>query len=310
MRIDPELSGPLDAFLAQIGGSLDLSDIPALRAGVAAAVAMAGTATRPGVGITDVPLAGGAIAVRAYRPAGQRGALPVLLWMHGGGLVIGNVAQDDLLVGELVESVGCAVVSVEYRLAPEHPYPVPLEDCYTALRWVAEQPDFDRTRIAIGGASAGAGLAAALALLARDRAEVWPMFQMLLYPMLDDRNIAPASAVLPDTLVWSRDNNRIGWNAYLDGAAGSEEGPRYGAAARAVNLSGLPPAYIAVGELDLFLDEDIDYARRLLAAGVAAELHVYPGAYHGFDAIAPKAEISRRLIGERNRALQKAFGLE
>ena len=308
-RIDPELRGPLAAYLDLGGGCLALSDTPALGAGVAAAVAAAGIATRPGVEIADVPLPDSPVTVRVYRPSGRHAALPVLLWVHGGGLVIGNVAQDDLLVGELVDSVGCAVVSVEYRLAPEHPYPVPLEDCHAALRWVAEQPDFDRTRIAIGGASAGAGLAAALALLARDRAEVSPVFQLLLYPMLDDRNIAPASTVLPDTLVWSRENNRIGWNAYLGGGAGSEDVPRYAAAARAVDLGGLPPAYVAVGELDLFLDEDIDYARRLLAAGVAAELHVYPGAYHGFDAIAPQAGVSRRLIGERDRAMKKAFGL-
>jgi acetyl esterase/lipase len=308
-RIDSELSGPLAAFLDQIGGSLDLSDIPSLRAGVAAAVADADIPARPGVDIADMQLPDSPVTVRVYRPSGQNAALPVLLWVHGGGLVIGNVAQDDLLVGELVDNVGCAVVSVEYRLAPEHPYPVPLEDCYAALRWVAEQPDFDRTRIAVGGASAGAGLAAALALLARDRADVWPMFQLLLYPMLDDRNIAPASALLPDTLVWSRENNRIGWNAYLGGAAGSEEVPRYAAAARVVDLAGLPPAYVAVGELDLFLDEDIDYARRLLAAGVPTELHVYPGAYHGFDAIAPQAGMSRRLIAERDRALKEAFGL-
>lgn len=309
-RIDPELSAPLAAFLEQVGGGLDLSDIPALRAGVAAAVADAGIPTRPGVEIADVPLPDSPVSVRVYRPAGRRGELPVLLWLHGGGLVIGNVAQDDLLVGELVDNVGCAVVSVEYRLAPEHPYPVPLEDCYAALRWVAAQPGFDRTRIALGGASAGAGLAAALALLARDRAEVWPVFQLLLYPMLDDRNIAPASAALPDTLVWSRANNRTGWNAYLGGAAGNEEVPRYAAAARAGDLGGLPPAYIAVGDLDLFLAENIDYARRLLAAGVPTELHVYPGAYHGFDGIAPQARISRRLIGERDRALKQAFGLD
>jgi acetyl esterase/lipase len=308
MHIEQDLLIPLNAFLEQIGGSLDLSDIPALRAGAAAAVSASAATANPKVAIADSMPSASPVPVRVYRPAGAQGSLPVLLWLHGGGLVMGNVAQDDLLLQELVEQVGCAVVSVEYRLAPEHPYPAPLDDCYAALRWVAAQPQFDAARIAVGGASAGAGLAAALALLARDRDQIRPMFQLLLYPMLDDRNIEPATAKLADTLVWSRSNNRVGWNAYLRGEAGAAWISSYAAAARAADLARLPAAYIAVGTLDLFLAENIDYARRLTEAGVAAELHVYPGVYHGFDAIAPQAAQSRSLIAERNRALLRAFG--
>lgn len=315
-RIDPELAAGLQAFTALVGGnSPDLSDIPALRArGVEALRAMqAQLPPVPGVTSEDFTVPGPAqapaVAVRVYRPA-QAGALPALLWIHGGGYVIGSVDQDDMLARQMALSAQCAVVSVDYRLAPEHPFPAPLEDCYAALQWLhrnARELGFDADRIAIGGASAGGGLAAGLALLARDRGEIPVKFQLLIYPMIDDRNVLPASAENPDTLLWSRENNSIGWRAYLNGLGGADI-PAYAAAARATDLEGLPPAYIAVGALDLFLAENIDYCARLTAAGVAAELHVYPGAFHGFDIMAAAAPVSRRCIADRDAAIRRAFG--
>jgi acetyl esterase/lipase len=200
------------------------------------------------------------------------------------------------------------VASVEYRLAPEHPFPAPVEDCYAALKWLVAQSTklgVNTARIAIGGASAGGGLAAGLAVLARDRAEVEVAFQLLIYPMIDDRTITPASATVPDTFVWTRENNLMGWRAYLGREPGGTDVSPYAAAARTTDLRGLPPAYIPVGDLDLFLDENMTYAQRLLAAGVPTELHVYPGAFHGFNGFVPNAEISRRFNTDRDSALKR-----
>ena len=170
----------------------------------------------------------------------------------------------------------------------------------------SERLGIDKLRIAIGGGSAGGGLAAGLAMMARDRGEIELAFQLLIYPMIDDRNITPSSHTITDQRTWDREKNIFAWKAYLgDAEEGGNVSP-YAAAARARDLSGLPPAYIAVGELDLFLDEDIEYAQRLLQAGVSTELHVYPGATHGFDAIWT-AGVSKRFIEERDRAIIKAL---
>ena len=165
----------------------------------------------------------------------------------------------------------------------------------------------DQSRIAISGASSGGGLAAGLALLVRDRAEINIIFQLLIYPMIDEKNILSPSEENPDTFVWSRDNNLIGWRSYLGRAFGSDNVPPYAAAFRATDLSGLPPAYIMVGGLDLFLDENIEYGQRLLAAGVPTEMHIYPDAYHGFDLSSPAALVSRRFMAERNEILKKVL---
>lgn len=255
----------------------------------------------PGQGAPDV-------MVRLYHPADAAGDLPGLLWIHGGGMVMGAVELDDIAAAKYARDVGCVVASVEYRLAPEHPYPAPLEDCYAALKWFASADlGIDQSRIVVGGASAGGGLAAGLALLARDRGEIEVAYQLLIYPMLDDRNVTPSSHAITHPSLWNREANLAGWNAYLSGSAGGDDVPIYAAPARAENLAGLPPAYIAVGDLDLFLDEDIEYAQRLLAAGVPTELHVYPGAFHGSDAFVPLSELSLRWAKDRNRALAKAM---
>ncbi len=225
-------------------------------------------------------------------------------------MVLGKVEHDDDLCMARAERLRAVVASVEYRLAPEHPFPAPVEDCYAGLKWFAGQADgfgVDRGRIAIGGASAGGGLAAGLALLARDREEVAVAFQFLVYPMLDDRNHTPSSHEITDERLWNREANHLGWNAYLAGRAGEADVSPYAAPARAEDLAGLPPAYINVGDLDLFLDEDIDYAQRLLQAGVPTELHVYPGAFHGSNMFVSRSPLSRRWRDDEWAALERAF---
>ena len=187
---------------------------------------------------------------------------------------------------------------------------MPLEDWYSGLTWFFDQADglgLDADRIAVGGASAGGGLAAGLALLARDRKQVRPCFQLLTYPMLDDRNETPSSHMIADTRVWNRNANEVGWAAYLDGANGADDVPAYAAPARAVDLSGLPPALVTVGSLDMFVDEDIAYAQALLQAGVPCELHVYPGAFHGSNGFVVDSDISQRWKRDETAALHRAL---
>lgn len=251
------------------------------------------------------------VRVRLYSPAKRPQNLPVLLWIHGGGFVVGSPESLDRLVVELVTTLPSVVVSVDYRLAPESPFPAPLDDCYVALKWLkknAEALGVDARRIAIGGISAGAGLAAGLALLARDRMEIDIHFQWLLCPMIDDRNITASSYMLTDRGAWSRESNLRGWAAYLGDQAGSKNVSHYAAPSRATKLSRLPRTYIAVGSLDLFVDENIDYAQRLNQSGVPTELHVFPGGYHGFEVCAWNAPISKRARETHFSALGQAFG--
>lgn len=292
---------------------MDLSD---LESAVTLLMSMLGGAPAEvpaGVAIEDhhVPTSDGhQLLVRVYRQHALRASSPCLYWMHGGGLVLGNVAMDDARCVEIVEQLNIVVASVEYRLAPAFPYPVPLDDCYAGLQWLissAEALGLAADRIAIGGGSAGGGLAAGLALLARDRGQLHPCFQLLRYPMIDDRNSTDSSLEVTDMRVWNRSANLIGWGAYLGDAAGSADVSQYAAAARATDLSGLPPAIVTVGELDMFLDEDIEYARRLLAAGVSTELHVYGKCVHGSDALVPHAEASQRWKRDELAALDRAL---
>lgn len=236
------------------------------------------------------------VPVRVHRPKGPDGALPCVFSMHGGGYVIGSHDMEDPLFDELCPKLGVVAVSVDYRLAPETPYPGPLEDCYAGLRWTFEHAGelgIDTRRVGIMGVSAGGGLAAALALLARDRGELPIAFQLLDQPMLDDRQVTPSSRRdgLP---VWSRESNAFGWRSYLGELYGRDDVPHTAAPARATDLSGLPPAFVSVGTVDGFLDEDVDYAARLNQAGVPTELHVYAGACHGFNQLARDAPVSRR----------------
>lgn len=250
------------------------------------------------------------VPIRTYRPTGNPGTLPGVLWIHGGGYVRGSVEEDDLVCQHMAEEVGCVVISVEYRLAPEHPFPAPMNDCYAALEWMANNAHelgIDPARIALTGPSAGGGLTAGLTLLARDRGEIPIAFQAPIYPMIDDRNATPSSRENGSSRLWSRKYNENGWRAYVGEKAGGEDVSPYAAATRATDLSGLPPAYVAVGTLDVFLDENIAYARRLIEAGVPTELHVYPGLFHGSDIFMPSATSSRKFIADRDEALKKAL---
>ena len=240
------------------------------------------------------------VGVRLYRPTELTGAGPALLWIHGGGYVIGHPGQDDVLCRRFARRLGVTVASVDYRLAPEHPYPVPVEDCYSALTWLANLPSVDPSRVAIGGASAGGGLAAALALHARDSGEVALAAQLLVYPMLDDRTVDRDGLDNPGLRLWNQSNNKFGWSAYLGGAD-----PEIAVPARRTDLSGLPPAWMGVGTFDLFHDEDLAYAERLKAAGVPCDVEVVKGAFHGFDGIVPKAKVSQAFFNSQCAMLQR-----
>ncbi|MCF6390185.1 alpha/beta hydrolase [Mycobacterium sp. MBM] len=240
--------------------------------------------------------------VRLHRPEqpGRHGG--ALLWIHGGGYVIGTAAQDDALCRRFSRRLGVPVASVDYRLAPRDPYPAALEDCYSALTWLARQPGVDSSRIAIGGASAGGGLAAALALLARDRGEVTPIFQLLVYPMVDDRPSGRPGLESPHYRLWSAKSDRLGWQAYLKGAD-----RRVAVPARHEDLSDLPAAWVGVGTVDPLYGQDVEYAHRLRDAGVDCQLDIVEGAFHGFDIIASKSPVAQRFFARQCEALRAAF---
>ena len=258
---------------------------------------------RKGVTVQNV----GRISVRVHRPVSTQERLPALLWIHGGGYVIGSAAQDDAVCRHFADSLGIVVVAVEYRLAPEHRFPVPLDDCHDTLVWLAGEPSVDPARIAVGGASAGGGLAAALALLVHERREVPLAFQLLAYPMLDDRTAQRTDIDETNFRLWNNKANRFGWESYTGRAPGSDEVSGLAAPSRHDDLSGLPPAWIGVGTLDLFHDEDVAYGSRLRAAGVACELDVVKGAFHGFDVVRPKAGVSQAFRSSQVAALAAAL---
>ena len=242
-----------------------------------------------------------------HTPAGQPGS--AVLYLHGGGMIFGLEHLGrvyDLAVRDYVATSGVPMLMVDYRIAPEHPHPTPVEDCYAALRWLADNAvtlGVDPARIGVMGDSAGGGLAAGVCLLARDRGGPPVAQQLLIYPMLDDHANTPDPQLLP-FLTWTYDDNVTGWAALLGASAGTDMAPPYAAPARATDLTGLPDTYIDVGDLDIFRDEDIAYARRLSDAGVPTELHLHPGCPHAFEILARGADVSRRAIGDRIRRLR------
>lgn len=313
-RVDPEMLGPLRAVPSVLqNAALNDWSVPVFRLVQSRMNRPIKPSPAPQPAFRQIPGPAGAppvgVLVIDPTPGGQR--RPALLHMHGGGYVMGSPWQRPADLQLLAMQCGCVLVSVDYRLAPEAVFPAALEDNYAALSWLHDNADalgVDRHRIAIGGESAGGGHAAALALAARDRGRIPVLFQLLIYPMLDDRTgssrAAPANT---GDFIWTAARNQFGWSALLGKPAGSEQVPTGAVPARADKLAGLPPAFIGVGELDLFADENLAYAQRLRAAGVAVELARVPGAFHGFDVIAPEASASVRFKAQWLAALKAAF---
>jgi acetyl esterase/lipase len=308
--VDPALLPVLDAFptialsnelLAPMReterfAALPIVVPPEIREGVAQTIRAA-----PGpAGAPDITLT-------IYQPRNAKAPLPCIYHIHGGGYVGGSAAQLEPLHRPAAYDLNCVIVSVDYRLAPEHRFPAAIEDCYAGLAWTfanAEALGIDRDRIGVMGESAGGGLAAALALLARDRGEHKLAFQHLIYPMLDDRTcVAAEPNPIAGEFIWTLHNNRFGWTSLLGHEPGRDGVSAYAAAARGADLSNLPPTFIACPTLDLFIDEDIDYAARLNRAGTPVELVVYAGGFHGFDIFGGGAPISVRAREDSRRAL-------
>lgn len=251
---------------------------------------------------------GDPVEVSVLRPTDAAGARPCVLFVHSGGLMFGDrFSGADLVLG-WVETLGAVLVTVEYRLAPEFPDPFPREDCYAALEWVvanAERLGVRRDRVLVAGASSGGGLAAGMALAARDRGGPALCGQVLDYPMLDDRGVTSSTGQFDGVGVWDRVSNETGWSALLGEARGGPDVSPYAAPARALDLSGLPPAFVDVGAAEIFRDEAIAYAGRIWAAGGDAELHVWSGGFHAFDIFAPHTGLARGMIAARDAWVEK-----
>lgn len=312
---DTELAAALDAITGTLPSSLTAEMIPLMR----------GAGPLPGVSDDELrrdgrftveertvpgPAGAPAITLLICTPTSPAGALGCVYHTHGGGMIIGDRRTGILEMLDWAEQFDLVVVSVEYRLAPETPHPGPVEDCYAGLAWTAAHAaelGFDPARLIVAGGSAGGGLAAALALMARDRGGPALAGQMLIYPMLDDRNDTPSAVQMAGRGVWDRTSNDTGWTALLGDRRGGPDVDAYAAPARAGDLSGLPPAFIDVGSAETFRDEDVTYASRIWQAGGRAELHVWPGAFHGFDGLAPGAALSQDARAARLRWLDRLF---
>ncbi|REE65303.1 acetyl esterase/lipase [Streptomyces sp. 3212.3] len=311
--LDPELAAVLEPIADRLPPGFPPEAIPEIRAGLVVPPPTDEDLGRGGafeIEERTVPGPPGApdVSLLVCRPTCERGPLPAVYHMHGGGMITGNnrMGVDEML--DLSEELGLVVVSVEYRLAPEHPHPAPVEDCYAGLVWTAENAreiGVDPARIVVAGGSAGGGLTAALALLARDRGGPAVFGQMLLCPMLDDRNDSCSARQMAGHGVWDRTANETAWGALLGDARGGPDVSPYAAPARATDLSGLPPAFIDVGSAETFRDEDVAYAARIWQVGGRAELHVWPGGFHGFDGLAPKASLSREARAARENWLRR-----
>jgi triacylglycerol lipase len=312
-RVEPGTVAILDTLT-----QWDLTSIETIRASYAAT----GAPKAPGdtrvdrsdeviIGLNGTP----SVPVRWYRPRGVEGPLPCLVWLHGGAYIMGTLDENDGRLDRMVTELGCAVVSVDWRLAPEHPYPEGLDDALAVWCAVLGDPaafGVDPARLAVGGASAGAGLAAALCLRLREAGLPQPALQLLIYPMLDDREVTAsirASENPGHWGLWHLTANRMCWDAYLGALAGGDV-PATAAPARAGDLSGLAPAFLGIGDVDAFLDENLDYAGRLSRAGVPTELHVYPGVIHGGFGSVPRTPRTAQFLRDIYAALASVFGPE
>jgi acetyl esterase/lipase len=307
---DPEL-----AVVVPHIPSTSLEHIDASRAWIESFGVNAPPADESGLEISDhfAPGYEGApdVLVRVYRPTGTSGPLPAILDIHGGGFVLGNIERSHAGCCQLARNVGAVVATVEYRLAPEHPFPAAIHDCFAALTWFAAKAadlGADSERIAVFGQSAGGGLAAGLALFSRDHDGPPLCFQYLGIPEIDDRLDTPSMRAFTDTPMWHRPNAEWSWKYYLGDPPPAEVSP-YAAPARATDLTGLPPAYICTMEFDPLRDEGIHYALALMAASVKVELHSFPGTFHGSILVA-NASVTKRINAEQIVVLQRALGLD
>ena len=311
-HMDPELLAAMGRSGPRGQPGPPVGDVESRRQNLTAAMAAAAASREPvpGVERTDVSIAaadGAELSLSCYRRTTDGTPGSAVLYLHGGAFIVPLLPVYDGLMRATTKRTGVPMVVVDYRVAPEHPHPLPVEDCYAALCWLAgnaTELGADPDRIAVMGESAGGGLAAGVALLARDRGGPDVAQQLLIYPMLDDRTVAPDPQLPPEYLVFSYDDNGTGWAALLGAERPRDDVSPYAAPARATDLSGLPEAYIEVGDLDILRDQSIEYARRLMAAGVPTELHVIPGLPHGFDMLAPDAVATQRVIAARLHRLE------
>jgi acetyl esterase/lipase len=311
-RIDPELR---DAFRRLAPLPDVTADPDAIRKRLAASSRESRREPASDITRTDLVVPGArGVPVRVYGPAARAGRAPAVVWVHGGGFVLGRPADFDETCDRLARATGGLVVSVDYRLAPEHAFPAAVEDVYAVLLWLhdsAIEVGVAAERIALVGASAGGGIAAGATLMARDRGGPPVAFQMPLYACLDDRHTTPSSRLITDPRTWNRDRSIRAWRAYLGGhAAANDLVPYYAAPARAEDLRGLPPTFMMVGELDLTRDENMAFAGRLVRAGVRTEFHLVPGAFHRYEEIVPGAGISVRARALQEDALCRALDVD
>ncbi len=317
MTVLDDLTPRLDEHHAAVVGMmppelLDLTDVAACRTMIEGFLGQMPTPELPdNVDISEVMVPGvdgdPDVRLKLYVPDGLPTGSPALYWIHGGGMVLLSADGDDALCAQRAADHNMVVASVDYRLAPESPAPALVNDCYAGLTWLADNATargVDPARIMIGGASAGGGLAAGTALYARDNGGPDLAGQLLVFPMLDHRNETASSQTITDPRVWNRQTNILAWEAYLGGEAPTV----YSSPSIATDLSGLPPAYVNVGQFDLFLDEDVAYARALLEAGVAAELRVYPGAFHGSQSFLVDHPLSQRWQADEEAFIKRTLG--
>lgn len=313
---DPELAPALTFLREQIPSPPTVEMLPLLRGNVVPRLSDEELSLDGAFALREVeapgPAGGPDVTLLVCLPTGATAPFGAIYYIHGGGMVIGNHRDRDLVdtLGWARE-LGLAVVSVDYRLAPENPHPAPVEDCYAGLAWTAANAGelgIDLARLVICGGSAGGGLAAGTVLIARDRGGPALAGQMLLCPMLDDRNDTPSAVQMAGAGIWDREANDFGWAALLGDERGGRDVSPYAAPARATDLSGLPPAYIDVGSAETFRDEAVEYASRLWRAGGQAELHVWSGGFHGFASLAPQAALSQSARSLRIPWLRRVLG--
>jgi acetyl esterase/lipase len=312
--MDPEVLGFLHPLM-EAAAQLDppgVGDVATRRERAVPFFAMLAASREPVDGVevnhhTLTTADGAELPLAWYVPSSSEPPGSAVLYLHGGGMIYSlaeTAPMYDAAVRGYVAASGVPMLTVDYRVAPEHSDPIPVEDCYAALCWLAENAaelGADPARLAVAGDSAGGGLAAGVSLLARDRGGPALALQLLIYPMLDDRTTTPDPELPPEFLTWTYEDNVTGWGALRGDRADLSV---YAAPARAEDLTGLPPTYLDTGDLDIFRAEDIAYARRLSAAGVPTELHVHPGCPHAFEGLAPDADVSRRVIADRVRRLR------